>query len=104
MSNSHKETRPTLNPDTDDSQLVSMASQMIEDLHLHDHDAKYSDAQLAELLNWMLPNISAAQIPPNFLPYTEAEVTALRSSPEEDVHGTRQKLIKALRLLKKSNE
>lgn len=67
-------------------------------------NASVNDAQLAELLNWMLPSISADQLPKNFKPYTEAEIKALRYSPEEDVQGTREKLTKALRSLKAKND
>jgi mono/diheme cytochrome c family protein len=67
-------------------------------------NASVSDAQLAELLNWMLPNISAAQLPPDFVPYTEAEIRTLRYSPEEDVQGTREDLITALRSLRVNYE
>ena len=60
-------------------------------------NASISDLELAELLNWMLPRVSAAQIPANFAPYTEAEIKALRYSPEEDVAGTRERLIEAIK-------
>ena len=41
----------------------------------------------------MLPNISPAQIPEDFTPYTAAEVAALRSRPLADVEGERAKLV-----------
>ena len=56
-------------------------------------NAALSDAALAEVLNWMLPQISPAQIPADFEPYTAAEVAALRRRPLEDVIGERAKLI-----------
>lgn len=59
-------------------------------------NASVSDAELAELLNWLLAKVSAAQMPAEFTPYTEHEITALRYTPEEDVAGTRTKLIRAI--------
>lgn len=59
-------------------------------------NASLDDAELAELLNWMLPTLSAAQMPSPFSPYTANEITALRYSPQEDVMGTRERLIHAI--------
>ena len=56
-------------------------------------NAALTDAALAELLNWMLPQISPGLIPADFQPYTEAEVAKWRSAPLEDVIGEREKLI-----------
>jgi len=56
-------------------------------------NAALSDERLAEVLNWMLPNISPAQIPDDFAPYTRAEVAALRQAPLADVEGIRAELI-----------
>ena len=63
-------------------------------------NASISDAQLAELLNWMLLEVSAAQLPTPFEPYTEAEIKSLRSAPEEDVFGTRAMLVEAISQLR----
>ena len=52
-----------------------------------------SDGQLAEVLNWMLPNFSPADIPAEFTPYTAAEVAGLRKYPLVDVVGERSRLI-----------
>jgi len=38
-----------------------------------------SDADIAELLNWILTTYSRAQLPPDFQPYTATEVAALRA-------------------------
>ena len=38
-----------------------------------------SDQDLAEVLNWMLRTYSPAQLPRDFVPYTAAEVAALRA-------------------------
>jgi len=62
-------------------------------------NASVSDAELAELLNWMIPTVSAAEMPETFVPYTNAEIARLRYSPEEDVLGTREKLIQAINSL-----
>jgi mono/diheme cytochrome c family protein len=43
--------------------------------------APLSDADLAELLNWMLWRFDAAHLPANFQPYTAAEVGVLRARP-----------------------
>ena len=55
-----------------------------------------TDAELAEVLNWMLPNISRAQMPANFEPYTAGEITRLRAEPLQDVLGERERLINQL--------
>ena len=56
-------------------------------------NAALSDAALAEVLNWMLPRISPAEIPADFSPYTVDEVAALRRDPLEDVIGERERLV-----------
>lgn len=43
-----------------------------------------SDAELAELINWMLLTYSAAQLPEDFKPYETAEVRRLRAELEPD--------------------
>jgi len=40
-----------------------------------------SDADLAEVLNWMLWRFDAAHVPPSFQPYTAEEVARLRQQP-----------------------
>ena len=61
--------------------------------------ASVDDAQLAELLNWMIPHFSENQLPENYVPYTESEVTRLRYTPEDDVVGKRRKLVDAIKAL-----
>lgn len=56
-------------------------------------NAAMSDAHLAEVLNWMLFTMSAAQMPEKFLPYDAAEVGTLRAQPLQDVIGERDKLV-----------
>ena len=51
------------------------------------------DDQLAELLNWLLVNYSADQLPDNFLPYTESEVRDLRQAPELQPRKRRKALL-----------
>ena len=58
--------------------------------------AALSDAALTELLNWLLPTISGAELPTDFVPYTTEEVARLRKSPAIDVAERRAALIDAL--------
>ena len=51
-----------------------------------------SDAELAELLNWMIQNLSAVQ-PGPFTPFTAAEVASYRRTPLVAVRETRAKLV-----------
>ncbi len=60
-------------------------------------NAALDDAALAELLNWMLPQISAQQIPDDFVPYSAEEVGALRSESLSDVEATREALVERIR-------
>jgi mono/diheme cytochrome c family protein len=55
-----------------------------------------SDAEIAVLLNWMLPQFSRAEIPPGFVPYTADEVTRLRKKRLDDVAGTRAAIVTRL--------
>lgn len=53
-----------------------------------------SDAQVAELMNWLLPAVSAETLPRGGVtPYTAAEVSRLRASRPVDVMGARQRLV-----------
>ena len=63
--------------------------------------AAINDAELAELLNWMIPYFSKTELPENYAPYTEREITRLRYSVEEDVAGKRRKLVEAIDRLKR---
>jgi hypothetical protein len=40
-----------------------------------------SDADLSELMNWMLWRFDKEHLPPNFQPFTAAEIGLLRASP-----------------------
>ena len=55
-----------------------------------------SDAEIAVLLNWMLPQFSRAEMPPAFVPYTADEVTRLRKQRLDDVAGTRAAIVARL--------
>ena len=59
-------------------------------------NAALDDAALAELLNWMLLEISAAQLPENFAPYTAEEVGRYRAQPLSDVNEVRTGLIQKI--------
>jgi len=54
--------------------------------------APLNDAELAEVLNWVLRTQSGAQLGDDFAPYTEAEVTASRGKPI-DVMAVRAELL-----------
>ena len=54
-----------------------------------------SDGELAELLNWMIQNLSVPK-PAHFTPFTGAEVAGLRRTPVVDVQGTRRQLLQSL--------
>ena len=55
-----------------------------------------SDAQIAVLLNWLLPQFSREEIPPGFVPYTAEEVTRLRNQRLDDVAATRAAIVTRL--------
>ncbi len=54
------------------------------------------DARLAAVLNWMLRTYSAAQLPPDFRPYTADEVGALRRTPLSQVIPARAAVVDGL--------
>jgi hypothetical protein len=43
--------------------------------------APLTDAELAELLNWILPTFDGSHLSPSFKPFTAAEVSVLRRRP-----------------------
>jgi mono/diheme cytochrome c family protein len=55
-----------------------------------------SDAEIAGVLNWMLKNFSADQLPAEFIPYTGEEVSKLRPEPLANVSATRERLVAAI--------
>ena len=54
-----------------------------------------SDAELAELLNWMIQNLSTAR-PASFTHFIESEVASYRRTPLVAVQATRAKLLQSL--------
>ena len=54
------------------------------------------DAQLAELMNWLLHEFAPAELPADFRPYQAEEVGRLRRQPLSDVQGERLRLLRAL--------
>lgn len=55
--------------------------------------AALSDERLAALLNWLLAEYSAAELPPGFLPYTAAEVAQLRTGRLDSVIARRREVV-----------
>lgn len=58
--------------------------------------SELSDARTAALLNWLVREFSAEQVPPDFVPYTQAEVARSRRPPLADVFAVRRDLLRAI--------
>lgn len=58
--------------------------------------SQLSNAALASVLNWVLTEFSAAQLPADFSPYSESEVAAARPNRYGDVVPVRSALAKRL--------
>jgi cytochrome c553 len=56
-----------------------------------------SNAELAELLNWMIHTLSAVTPPSTLAPFTEAEVREYRAHTLSQVRATRERLLAASR-------
>ncbi|MNY56287.1 hypothetical protein D3C86_1923500 [compost metagenome] len=58
-----------------------------------------NNAQLADLLNWLLreDGMAGSSMPADYQPYTAEEVMALRAKTMLNLPGTRGELIKAMR-------
>ncbi len=54
-----------------------------------------SDLELAQVLSWMVRNLSAQTVPPDFTDFTAAEVAGYRRSPLVNVRETRARLLAA---------
>ena len=52
-----------------------------------------NDGDTAELLNWMVREVSQKEVPADFSPYTRDEVTRLRGHPLDDVTATRTSVV-----------
>lgn len=56
-----------------------------------------NDAEVAALMNWLLPTVSPDTLPRSGVaPYTAAEVAQLRATRPADVLGTRQRLLEGI--------
>lgn len=55
-----------------------------------------NDADIAQLMNWLLPQVSAATLPTNTAPYTAEEIRQLRQTRPTDVPATRAALVAQL--------
>lgn len=58
--------------------------------------SELDDARTAALLNWMLREFDARDVPPDFVPYTAAEAARLRRLPLTSVGATRRALIQEI--------
>jgi hypothetical protein len=58
--------------------------------------SELSDARTATLLNWIVHEFSAGEVPADFVPYTEAEITRHRRPPLTDVVVVRRDLVRAI--------
>ena len=58
--------------------------------------AQLADEEIAELLNWLLVRYSEQQLPENYVPYTAAEVGALRRTPVSDPAERRRELLRGI--------
>jgi hypothetical protein len=52
-----------------------------------------SNLELAQVLSWMVRNLSAETVPPDFTDFTAAEVARYRGSPLVNVRETRARLL-----------
>jgi hypothetical protein len=58
--------------------------------------SELSDARTASLLNWILHEFSAREIPADFVPYGEEEIARQRRLPLTDVVAVRGSLMRAI--------
>lgn len=55
--------------------------------------SRLNDAEIAEVINWVLIEFNAASLPKNFRPFTAREVAAVRNDTLADPVGYRSKLV-----------
>ncbi|GAB3767279.1 hypothetical protein GCM10028796_28370 [Ramlibacter monticola] len=55
------------------------------------------DADVANLMNWLVPAVSAATLPAGFQPYTAQEIARLRSSRPADIMAFRARLVREMK-------
>jgi mono/diheme cytochrome c family protein len=58
-----------------------------------------SDADIANLMNWLLPAVSAPTLPAELAPYTAQEIGRLRASRPADILALRQTLTRQMERL-----
>lgn len=58
--------------------------------------ASLSDRQIAEVMNYVMTTWGGVSLPAEYLPFTEAEVAALRGEPVGDVVAYRRKVAEEL--------
>lgn len=56
-----------------------------------------SDAEIAQVLNWLLATFNKAEMPPDFKPYTAAEIAKYRPHQLIRITETRDGLVKRLK-------
>ena len=56
-------------------------------------NASLNDAEVARLMNWLLPQVSATTLPADTAPYTAEEIRQLRQTRPTDVPATRAALV-----------
>lgn len=54
------------------------------------------DAEIAELMNWLLPRVASATLPAGTAPYTADEIARLRRTRPADVPATRRAIVQAM--------
>ena len=55
--------------------------------------SQLSDAEIAEVMNWLLRTFSEGQLPDQYLPFTESEVSQLRAEQETDPEARRAEIL-----------
>jgi len=55
-----------------------------------------SDAELAELLNWMVRRFGPPEVAADFKPYSAGEVARVRRPPLTDVESVRRELVRRM--------
>ncbi|NDY91245.1 c-type cytochrome [Ideonella livida] len=56
-------------------------------------NAALTDAEVAQLMNWLLPQVSVSTLPPDTAAYTAAEISRLRQTRPLDVPAARAALV-----------
>lgn len=63
-----------------------------------------SDEELMLVTNWILWTFSRAQLPPDYQPYTLADVQALRKMPDDDINARRARLLQDIETYRQAGE